>query len=117
MFRQLDGFQGRPNKDQDTCYSFWVGATLAMLGKQYAGRTENIEWILSNQNPLTGGIGKCDNDLCDPLHTFMGLAGLSLVSYDKLMPIIPELTMTKEALNHLRRLHEMWQLQDKLSIF
>ena len=26
--RQLTGFQGRPNKPVDTCYSFWVGATL-----------------------------------------------------------------------------------------
>ena len=26
--RQLSGFQGRPNKPVDTCYSFWVGATL-----------------------------------------------------------------------------------------
>lgn len=29
--RQIDGFQGRPNKLQDTCYSFWVGATLQVL--------------------------------------------------------------------------------------
>jgi len=28
MFRQHTGFQGRPNKPVDTCYSFWVGATL-----------------------------------------------------------------------------------------
>ena len=26
--RQKDGFQGRPNKPVDTCYSFWVGASL-----------------------------------------------------------------------------------------
>jgi geranylgeranyl transferase type-1 subunit beta len=28
LFRQQTGFQGRPNKPVDTCYSFWVGATL-----------------------------------------------------------------------------------------
>ena len=28
--RQVGGFQGRPNKDEDTCYSFWIGATLAL---------------------------------------------------------------------------------------
>ena len=28
--RQCPGFQGRPNKDPDTCYSFWVGASLAV---------------------------------------------------------------------------------------
>lgn len=25
------GFQGRPNKAEDSCCSFWVGATLALL--------------------------------------------------------------------------------------
>lgn len=28
LFRQVSGFHGRPNKPVDTCYSFWVGATL-----------------------------------------------------------------------------------------
>ena len=29
--RQQTGFQGRPNKPVDTCYSFWVGATLNVI--------------------------------------------------------------------------------------
>ena len=28
LLRQQTGFNGRPNKPVDTCYSFWVGATL-----------------------------------------------------------------------------------------
>ena len=28
LTRQKSGFQGRPNKPVDTCYSFWVGASL-----------------------------------------------------------------------------------------
>ena len=32
--RQQTGFNGRPNKDVDTCYSFWVGATLEVI-EQY----------------------------------------------------------------------------------
>ena len=28
LFRQKSGFQGRPNKPVDTCYSFWLGASL-----------------------------------------------------------------------------------------
>lgn len=27
-FRQCQGLHGRPNKPDDTCYSFWVGASL-----------------------------------------------------------------------------------------
>lgn len=30
--RQQTGFQGRPNKAVDTCYSFWIGATLQVRG-------------------------------------------------------------------------------------
>lgn len=28
IMRQQVGFQGRPNKADDTCYSYWIGATL-----------------------------------------------------------------------------------------
>lgn len=31
IFRQEDGFNGRPNKPVDTCYSFWIGSTLKIL--------------------------------------------------------------------------------------
>lgn len=31
MFRQKSGFQGRPNKPVDTCYAFWVGASLQVI--------------------------------------------------------------------------------------
>lgn len=31
VFRQEDGFNGRPNKPVDTCYSFWIGSTLKIL--------------------------------------------------------------------------------------
>ena len=30
-FLTQDGFCGRPNKPGDTCYTFWVGATLKLL--------------------------------------------------------------------------------------
>ena len=32
LFRQKTGFQGRPNKPVDTCYSFWIGASLQVEG-------------------------------------------------------------------------------------
>lgn len=31
IMRQQSGFHGRPNKPVDTCYSFWVGATLEVM--------------------------------------------------------------------------------------
>lgn len=39
LFRQKSGFQGRPNKPVDTCYSFWVGASLEVyLNGQFPAR-------------------------------------------------------------------------------
>ena len=28
----VGGFQGRVNKDADSCYSFWIGGTLNLIG-------------------------------------------------------------------------------------
>ena len=35
ILRQKSGFQGRPNKPVDTCYSFWVGASLQVTAPTY----------------------------------------------------------------------------------
>lgn len=70
--------------------------------------SRNTDFILANQNPLSGGIGKCDNEHVDPLHTFMGLAGLSLVKYEGLNPINPMLTMSENAVSHMRTIHTRW---------
>ena len=44
IFRQQSGFQGRPNKPVDTCYSFWVGATLQVHYTPYLYNTSFIHW-------------------------------------------------------------------------
>lgn len=69
---------------------------------------KNVDFVLGNQNPLTGGIGKMDSEHVDPLHTFLGLAGLSLVNYKGLSIINPKLTMSSNATNHLANLHRQW---------
>ena len=44
LFRQENGFNGRPNKPVDTCYSFWIGAALKILnGFQFTDFKENRE--------------------------------------------------------------------------
>lgn len=40
IMRQQNGYHGRPNKPVDTCYSFWVGATL------------KVREIIKNEKPL-----------------------------------------------------------------
>lgn len=30
IFKQTEGFHGRTNKPDDSCYSFWIGASLSV---------------------------------------------------------------------------------------
>lgn len=59
ILRQKDGFNGRPNKDTDTCYSFWVGSALNILGTfDLIDKEANIKSIIEAQDPWKGGLGK-----------------------------------------------------------
>jgi geranylgeranyl transferase type-1 subunit beta len=79
VFRQLRGIQGRPNKLQDTCYSFWIGACLYILGcKDVLDHNALDEFVLGCQSDL-GGFCKLEcNIYPDLLHSFYSLAWLSL---------------------------------------
>ncbi|GAB6024029.1 Geranylgeranyl transferase type-1 subunit beta [Chamberlinius hualienensis] len=111
MFRQQSGFQGRPNKPEDTCYSFWVGASLKLLGIfDLVDKKQNREFILSTQNSMTGGLAKFPDIVPDPLHTYTGLGGLALMSDDGLNPINAALNITERASEHLLKIHQKWRL-------
>ena len=57
--RQISGFQGRPNKDPDTCYSFWVGGTLALLNSYHLINDKaNTEFLDTTQELMIGGFCK-----------------------------------------------------------
>ena len=44
------GMQGRPNKDEDTCYSYWIGGTLELLNStNYINTTRLKNYVLSCQ--------------------------------------------------------------------
>lgn len=76
--RQVSGFQGRINKDQDSCYSWWIGSSLQMLG--YFDMVELVHlqgFILSCQDAATGGFAKHPNHHPDALHTYFSLCGLA----------------------------------------
>lgn len=80
MQRQVSGFQGRINKDQDSCYSWWIGASLQMLG--YFDLVETIHlrgFILSCQHLATAGFAKHPEHDPDSLHTYFSLCGLAFV--------------------------------------
>ena len=103
--RQQTGFQGRPNKPVDTCYSFWIGATLTMLDSyQYIDSSANRSWLLSVQDYLTGGFGKWTTTSPDPLHSYMGLSALTLSGEAGLETVYAPLNITKRAVDYLHKL-------------
>ncbi|XP_019855708.1 PREDICTED: geranylgeranyl transferase type-1 subunit beta-like isoform X2 [Amphimedon queenslandica] len=103
IMRQLTGFQGRPNKPADTCYSFWIGATLEMLGaSDWVDKELNVQFILSTEGEYTGGFSKWPKCHPDPLHSYLGLCGLSLTNYSQLKPISAPLNISQRAAEWLQ---------------
>lgn len=104
--RQLPsgGLNGRPEKLQDVCYSWWVMSSLKILGKLDWINVEKLkEFILSCQDDETGGISDRPGNMSDPFHTLFGIAGLSLIgAYQKeLKPINPVYCLPQHVLDRL----------------
>ncbi|KAJ3693676.1 hypothetical protein LUZ60_009156 [Juncus effusus] len=86
------GFQGRTNKTSDTCYAFWVGGVLKMLGAyELLNKISLREFLLSCQSPY-GGFTKFQRELIPDLyHSYYGLAALSLLEEKRLDTLCVEL--------------------------
>ena len=109
VWRQRCGFHGRPHKDDDTCYTFWIGSTLKIIGHLDRVSTEEaVQFVLSTQDPLTGGMGKWPQVHADPLHSYMGLSGLSLLGECGLREVEPCLNITRRRYEWMEEIHEKW---------
>ncbi|XP_027196291.2 geranylgeranyl transferase type-1 subunit beta [Dermatophagoides pteronyssinus] len=113
--RQVSGFQGRPQKDPDTCYSFWVGASLTMLNSfQFINDQLHSEFLSTTFDNDTGGFGKFPDTSPDVLHTYFGLAALSLRVLNQIsteiyvQSIYPALNISQRAYKHLCSIHTKW---------
>jgi geranylgeranyl transferase type-1 subunit beta len=69
--QQAEGFAGRTQKVEDTCYGFWVGAALCMVQGEMDGR--RLGDFLNKTAHMVGGYGKAPGDFPDPLHSHFGL--------------------------------------------
>jgi len=78
VHRQVGGMQGRPNKIEDTCYSFWIGGTLRLLGKDDLLDQEQLRNFVIKCQTKMGGFGKFVDAHPDILHAFYSMAYLSL---------------------------------------
>ncbi|KAL7061898.1 hypothetical protein AAHC03_01206 [Spirometra sp. Aus1] len=77
--RQKVGFNGRSGKDDDSCYTFWVGACLQMLHMDpFIDRDKLLQFITTTWDPMVGGFMRSpDANYVDPLHSFLTVSGLS----------------------------------------
>jgi geranylgeranyl transferase type-1 subunit beta len=80
VHRQVAGMQGRPNKAEDTCYSYWIGATLCLLGRGDLLDQEPLRNFILNCQTQMGGFSKVLGAYPDILHAFYSMAWLSLSS-------------------------------------
>ncbi|KJA24695.1 hypothetical protein HYPSUDRAFT_76304 [Hypholoma sublateritium FD-334 SS-4] len=108
--RQLPngGLNGRPEKLEDVCYSFWVLSALAILGKvPWIDAQKLEEFILSAQDLEVGGIADRPGNMVDVFHTHFGIAGLSILGYPGLADLDPVYCMPA-ALVERRGLRTGW---------
>ncbi|KAI8350360.1 geranylgeranyltransferase type I beta-subunit-like protein [Choanephora cucurbitarum] len=111
LSRQITGFQGRPNKLPDACYCFWIGAALKMLGGYELINHEVMKTFLFDCQPKMGGFGKDPESFPDLLHSYMGIAALSLSEESSIQPIEPSLNVPASAYQHLKENTVFWKGQ------
>ncbi|KAG2180763.1 hypothetical protein INT44_003770 [Umbelopsis vinacea] len=104
LARQISGFQGRPNKKEDTCYCFWIGGALQNLGAFHLVNDVNLRSFLMSTQTIRGGFGKDSESPPDVLHSYMGLATLSLMKEPGLTELDTALNIPIAGVNHLRKL-------------
>ena len=95
---QIGGFQGRVNKVADTCYSFWVGGTLTLLGElPLASAEDATAFVSSCEKKYTGGFSKtAEDEHPDILHSFYSLCWFSLIGERGLRSLDPALAICRE---------------------
>lgn len=103
--RQVSGICGRTNKYQDSCYSWWVGASLHILG--CFGFIDEIHlrgFIMLCKDEI-GGFGKSPDAQTDFLHTYFSLCGLSFLGEPNIQKVHCGLGISLRAFERLKELN------------
>eukprot|EP00928_Gymnodinium_smaydae_P069784 TRINITY_DN5349_c0_g4_i1.p1 TRINITY_DN5349_c0_g4~~TRINITY_DN5349_c0_g4_i1.p1 ORF type:complete len:426 (-),score=102.81 TRINITY_DN5349_c0_g4_i1:32-1309(-) len=95
--RQQVGFQGRIEKPEDTCYTWWVGGALTLLGASCFIHTSScLRFLKQCEHSYFGGFRKLpESSAPDLLHSYMSVCGLSLCGL--LEPMNAALGMTERS--------------------
>jgi geranylgeranyl transferase type-1 subunit beta len=97
VMRQGQGFSGRIGKAPDTCYGYWLGMSMKILGcERFINKEDNLEFYRECQTEFGGfskypGIRKPDFT-----HSYLGLCALSLQGVDGLKEIFAPLGIAVE---------------------
>jgi len=96
------GFNGRPEKLADVCYSWWVLSSMYMIGTEdFFDKNLLIKWILECQDFKDGGFSDRSGNEPDVFHTYFGLAGLSLMDYGNLSKVNATYAMPQHLVDSL----------------
>lgn len=102
--RQVEagGLNGRPEKLEDVCYSWWVGSSLAMIGRlHWIDGPKLAKYILKCQDPKEGGFADRPGDTVDVFHTVFSIAGLSLLEFPGVEDVDPCYCMPKSVIERV----------------
>ncbi|RLN96736.1 hypothetical protein BBJ28_00024998 [Nothophytophthora sp. Chile5] len=69
------------NKDPDSCYAFWDGATLDLLGKHSLVDIPSCKKFIMSCQFLYGGLCKFPDTVPDVMHSYYSLAWLSIAAH------------------------------------
>jgi len=98
VHRQVSGFQGRRNKVPDTCYSFWVGASLCMLDAFDLIDKPTCRAFHERCRSVFGGFLKLEHSrFPDPLHTYFSICAMSMLEAPGFGKLNPELCISQRA--------------------
>ncbi|KAK1707447.1 prenyltransferase and squalene oxidase [Colletotrichum lupini] len=96
------GFNGRCNKVADTCYCWWVGGTLQMLGHTDLIDAEpSRRFITKKTQHLIGGFSKYPGGPPDIFHGFLGLAALAIMGDADLKPFDASVCATDATMRNI----------------
>jgi prenyltransferase beta subunit len=88
--RAQEGFQGRTNKVPDSCYAFWIGASLKILASFDEVDFSQVDsFILNSCQSMGGGFSKYPDTFADILHSFYSVCWLSMRTHlEELDPLL-----------------------------
>ncbi|WKX95938.1 hypothetical protein Q1695_012414 [Nippostrongylus brasiliensis] len=109
LWKQDEGFHGRAHKADDSCYAFWIGATLEILNANHLMEKDKLRaFLLTAQHQFMGGFCKIpeESGFPDLLHTYFSIAAFSLLREPGFAPINASLNVSRHVYEKMVRSKE-----------